>query len=98
MGISSVTDVTHVTNISNNMDSMAELFNYIRSIQIDNNSKVVAIHDIHYKFTVPDIYKIMAQYSRYAKLLNPVSKDIILQPEIIDGLKIQSIIHRYLIQ
>ena len=36
----------------------------------------------------------MALHPRYARLLNPVSKDIILQPEIIDGLKIQSIIHR----
>ena len=36
----------------------------------------------------------MGQHPRYAKLLNPVSKDIILQPEIIDGLKIQTIVHR----
>jgi len=81
MGISSVTNVTHVTNISNNMNSMTELFNYIHSIPIDNSSKVgaiheiVAIHDIHYKFIVPDIHKIMAQYPKYKKLLNPVSND-----------------------
>jgi hypothetical protein len=85
MGILPVTDVTHVTN------GMTDLFDYIHTIPID---KVAAVHDIHYKFTVPDIYKIMAQHPRYAKLLNPVSKDIVLRPEITDGLKIQSIIHR----
>ena len=67
MGISPVTNVTDVTNISNNMDSMTELFNYIHSIQTDNNCKVATIHDIHYKFIVPDIHKIMAQYPRYSK-------------------------------
>ena len=40
MGISSVTDVTDVTNISNNMNSMTDLFNYIHSIPINNNSQV----------------------------------------------------------
>jgi hypothetical protein len=90
MDPSSVTNVTNVTNISNNMNSMSELFNYIHSIPIEN----AAVHDIHYKFVVPDIYKVVSAHPIYGRAPNPISKDIILEPEIIDGLKIQTVIHR----
>jgi len=71
-------------------DEMQDLLNYLKTIPIEEAS----VHDIHYKFTVPDIYKIMSTSSTYNRLINSVSKDIILYPDIIDGLKIQTIIHR----
>ena len=85
MGISSVIPVTGVMG-----NEMEDLLNYLNTIPVDE----AAVHDIHYKFSVPDIYKIMASNNKYNRLINEVSKDIILSPEIIDGMKIQSIIHR----
>jgi len=85
MGIPSVTNVTGVIK-----DEMDDLLDYMKAIPVDQAS----VHDIHYKFTVPDIYKIMFTNPKYARLMNKVSKDLILPSEIIDGLKIQVIIHR----
>jgi len=83
MGIPSVIPVTI-------KDEMQELLDYLKTIPVDQAS----VHDLHYKFVVPEIYKIMSFNSRYAQLINPVSKDILLNAEIIDGLRIQPIIHR----
>jgi hypothetical protein len=71
-------------------NEMQDLLNYLKSIPVEE----AYVHDIHYKFSVPDIHKIMSTSSRYNRLINSVSKDIILPPDIIDGLKIQTIIHR----
>jgi hypothetical protein len=76
MGDNPVTDVTNVT-------TMEDLFKYLHTIPVKESS----VHDIHYKFTVPDIYKIISSVDKYKKRINPTSKDIILEPEIIDGSK-----------
>jgi hypothetical protein len=89
MGISSVTSVTSVTN-NTNYPGMIDLFNYIRTIPHDE----AGVHDVHYKFIAPDIYKVVSLSDKYEKLTNSVSKDIILPSDLIDGLKIQTIIHR----
>jgi hypothetical protein len=85
MGISSVIAVTGVMG-----NEMEDLLNYLKTIP----AKEASVHDIHYKFIVPDIYEIMSTSTAYNRLINSVSKDIILYPDIIDGLKIQTIIHR----
>jgi hypothetical protein len=85
MGIPSVIPVTGCMR-----SSMEELLDYLKTIPIEQAS----VHDIHYKFTVPDIYTIFASSLKYKHSINPVSKDILLTPDIIDGLKITTIIHR----
>ena len=85
MGISSVIPVTGVIGIG-----MQDLFDYLHTVPIDQPS----VHDIHFKFKVTGIYKIFSSNSKYSKLIKPVSYDIILSSEIIDGLKITPIIHR----
>ena len=59
---------------------------------MDGNTN--SIHDIHTKFTIPDIYKIMSSNLKYGKLVNPVSKEIPLEVENIDGMHIHVSIHR----
>jgi hypothetical protein len=71
---------TAVTNIT-------ELIKFIDELPFDKKS----IHDIHMKFTVPDIWKIVSLNKRYS--INQFSKDIKLQPLITDNLKIQTTIH-----
>jgi hypothetical protein len=79
MGISSVIPVTGV--IPYTAVSEAETFlGYLRTLDTNTNS----IHDIHTKFTVPDIYIIMSLNPKYSKLINPVSKDIPLEVENVD--------------
>jgi len=85
MGISPVIPVTGVTGIE-----MDKLFEYLQTVP----SEQASVHDIHFKFTVFDIYKIMSSSAKYSKLIKPVSYDIVLSPEIIDGLKITPIVHR----
>lgn len=85
MGIPSVIPVT-----GSMRSSMEELLDYLKTIPIEQAS----VHDIHYKFKVPDIYTIFASSLKYKHSMNPVSKDILLTPDIIDGLKITTIIHR----
>jgi hypothetical protein len=52
-----------------------------------------ALHDIHLKFQVPDIWRILALSKKY--IPNPVSKDISLPYIITDNhLKIHTIVHR----
>ena len=51
MGISSVIPVTGVIGIG-----MQDLFHYLQTVPYNQKS----IHDIHLKFTVPDIYKIIS--------------------------------------
>ena len=89
MGISSVIPVTGV--IPYTAVSEADTFlGYLKTLDGNTNS----IHDIHTKFTIPDIYKIMSSNPKYSKLINPVSKDIPLEVENIDGMHIHVSIHR----
>lgn len=85
MGISSVIPVTGVIGIE-----MQELFNYLQIVPKTQDS----VHDIHFKFKSSDIYRLMSSTPKYNRLINPISYDIILKPEIIDGFKIIPIIHR----
>ena len=62
---------------------MQDLFDYLQTVPPNQKS----VHDIHYMFTVPDIYKECHSSPKYNRLINPVSYDIILSPEIFDGLK-----------
>jgi hypothetical protein len=89
MGISSVIPITGV--IPYTAVSEAEnLFDYLKTLDTNANS----IHDIHNKFTVLDIYKIISSSPKYSKLINPVSKDILLEVENIDGMHIHVRVHR----
>ena len=91
MGISSVTNVTSVIPVTSITGvEMDKLFGYLHTVPIEQTS----VHDIHFKFTVIDIYKFMSRNPQFKKLIKPVSYDIVLNPELIDGLKIQPIIHR----
>jgi hypothetical protein len=85
MGISSVIPVIGVTGIE-----MDKLFDYLHTVP----SYEASVHDIHFKFVVNEIYKTMSSSRKYENLVKRESYDIILTPEIIDGLKIQSIVHR----
>jgi hypothetical protein len=89
MGIPSVIPVTGV--IPYTAVSEAERFcGYLKTLDTNTNS----IHDIHTKFTVLDIYKIISSSPKYSKLINPVSKDIPLEAENIDNMHIHISIHR----
>jgi hypothetical protein len=89
MGIPSVIPVTGV--IPYTAISEAEnFFGYLKTLDTNANS----IHDIHNKFTVLDIYKIISSSPKYSKLINPVSKDIPLEVENIDGMHIHVAVHR----
>lgn len=89
MGISSVTNVTGV--IPYTAISEAEsFFGYLKTLDTNANS----IHDIHTKFIIPDIYKIVSSSPKYSKLINPVSKDIPLEAENMDHMHMHISIHR----
>jgi hypothetical protein len=62
-----------------------KFFNYLRTLDANANS----IHDIYTKFTIPDIYKIMSSSAGYSTLMNPVSKVIQFEAEIIDDMCIR---------
>ena len=85
MGVSSVTNVTN----TNDIITKTPLYESIQKLPAEKR----ALHDIHLKFQVPDIWTIIAASKRY--IPNPASKDISL-PHIItsDHLKLQPIIHR----
>jgi DNA-binding transcriptional ArsR family regulator len=82
MGVSPVTSV--IKDITE-----SSLYKEIHSLPPEKR----AIHDIHLKFQVPDIWTILASSKKYTP--NPVSKDISL-PYIIasNHLKIHTIVHR----
>lgn len=89
MGISSVTPVTGVIPYTA-ISEADTFFGYLKTLSTGANS----IHDIHTKFTVPGIYKIMSSAPTYNTLINPVSKDIPLDAENIDDMCIRTSIHR----
>jgi hypothetical protein len=69
---------------------MQNLFNYLQTVA----SEQASVHDIHFRFTALGIYEILSSSQKYGKLIKPVSYDIVLSSEIIDGFKITPIIHR----
>jgi hypothetical protein len=85
MGVSPVISVSDVIGIE-----MDKLFEYLQSVPIGEKS----VHDIHFKFKVPDIYKILSSSPVYKELIKPVSYDIVLNADLIDGLRITTIVHR----
>jgi hypothetical protein len=54
--------------------------------------KCRGLHDIHLKYTVPDIWKILYDSRRF-KIVEK-SNDILLPPLILNGMKIQQNIHQ----
>lgn len=86
MDISPVTNVIPVT-------AQIEAHNFL-SYLMTLDSTANSVHDIHLKFTVLDIYKIMSMNVKYSKLINHISKDIPLGSEDIDDMHIHTTIHR----
>jgi hypothetical protein len=84
-----VSPVTNVTEINNNDVTKLPIYKEIQKLPPEKR----AIHDIHLKFQVPDIWTILDKSKKY--IPNPISKDISL-PFIITGnhLKIHTIVHR----
>jgi hypothetical protein len=80
--------VSHVTSVIKDI-TKTPLYKSIQNLP----PKQQALHDIHLKFQVPDIWNILASFNKYTP--NPVSKDISL-PYIITSnhLKICTIVHR----
>jgi len=68
---------------------VTELIDFIEKLPLESKS----IHDIHMKFSVPDIWAILASDSKYQSIINSKSKDIRLQPLITEDLKIQTAVH-----
>jgi hypothetical protein len=89
MGVSSVIPVTGVIPYTS-VSEAENFFGYLKTLDTNANS----IHDIHKRFTVLDIYKIISSSPKYSKLINPVSKDIPLEVENIDGMHIHVTVHR----
>ena len=85
MGLSSVTNVIPVTA----RDNMNVFYKYLNTLDSDKRS----VHDIHLLFHIPDIWTIFSNNFKYHGKINSQSKDIILEPEIIDNMKIQTILH-----
>jgi hypothetical protein len=81
---SSVTD-NHMGNTA--VTNITEVIEFIEQLPMGDKS----IHDIHMKFQVPDIWKIVSLNKKYP--VNPYSKDIRLEPLITDNMKIQTTIH-----
>jgi hypothetical protein len=90
MGIPSVILVTGVIPYTA-ISEANSFFDYLKK-KLDTNTN--SIHDIHNKFIVLDIYKIISSSPKYSKLINPVSKDIPLEVENIDGMHIHVTVHR----
>jgi hypothetical protein len=89
MGIPSVIPVTPVIPYTA-INEAINFLNYLKTLDTNTNS----IHDIHTKFKVSDIYRIISSNPKYSRLVNPVSKDIALEPEYIDDMIIRTSIHR----
>src|SRR5215211_1351759 len=83
--------VSPVTNVINTNDAITKtpLYKSIQKLPPEKR----ALHDIHLKFQVPDIWHILSLSKKY--IPNPVSKDISL-PYIITNnhLKIHTIVHK----
>jgi hypothetical protein len=85
MGISPVTTVTNTNDVINR----TPLYKSIQKLPPEKR----ALHDIHLKFQIPDIWRILSLSKKY--IPNSVSKDISL-PYIVTSnhLKLHTIVHR----
>lgn len=83
MGVSSVTNANSVTTDY----SKIPIYKELQKLPPENR----ALHDIHYRFPVPDSWKIIYASNRYS--LNPVSKDISLPPINNNILRLRTTIH-----
>jgi hypothetical protein len=83
MGVSPVTCVTNTEDITK-----LPIYKEIQKLPPEQR----ALHDIHFKFQVPDIWRIINSFKKY--IPNPVSKDISLPYIITNNLKIHTIVHK----
>jgi hypothetical protein len=74
--------------IMNSNSSSPLILDIIQDIPMEKN----ALHDIHFRFIVPDIWNILYHSGKYR--LNPVSKDIAVNILNANELKITTIVHR----
>jgi hypothetical protein len=79
---------TEVTTVTSVIDSI-----FYNTMQ-DLPSEQKALHDIHLKFQVTDIWKIVSLSGKYK--INPINKDIALPPLVVaaNSLKVRTTIHR----
>jgi hypothetical protein len=85
MGVLPVTEVIPVTA----RIAAENLLGFLKTLGGDGDS----VHNIHFKFQISDIWEIMSRHPNYNHLVNSNSMDLILHRELIDDLKIQTIIH-----
>jgi hypothetical protein len=90
MGVNSVTEPNSV--IMANTDLMKSCSPTLYDIIMDIPPEKNALHDIHYRFKVPDIWTILSLSKKYHP--NDVSKDIIVNVLSISQLKIIITIHK----
>jgi hypothetical protein len=90
MGVSSVTEPNSVIMANTDLmkSSSPTICDIIMNIPPDKN----ALHDIHYRFKVPDIWTILSLSKKYQP--NEVSKDIMVNVLNIEQLKITTTVHR----
>jgi hypothetical protein len=86
MGVNSVIKPNNV--IINNNPSSTPILDIIKGIPTEKN----ALHDIHFRFEVLDIWDILHHSGKYSP--NPVSKDIAVNVLNTNELKITTIVHR----
>jgi hypothetical protein len=86
MGVNSVIKPNSVT--MNNISTSTPILDIIQDIPIEKN----ALHDIHFRFEVPDIWNILYHSGKY--IPNSVSKDIAVNILNTDELKITTTVHR----
>lgn len=84
MVVSSVTKPNSVTLDSTKLP----IYKEIQKLPPDQK----ALHDIHYKFQLPDIWTILSLSKKYSP--NSVSKDISLPPITSNNLKIRTFVHK----
>jgi hypothetical protein len=86
MGVNSVTEPNNV--IMDNTYPSSPICEIIRAIPPDKN----ALHDIHYKFKVPDIWIVLSLSKKYHQ--NDVSKDIMVNVLSTSQLTITTTVHK----
>jgi hypothetical protein len=90
MGVHSVIKPNSVTMA--NADLMGSTSPTICDIIHDIPPHMNALHDIHYKFNVPDIWNVLCLSKKYEP--NPVSGDITVNVLNMEQLKIRTTVHR----
>jgi hypothetical protein len=86
MGVSPVIGVTNVISEDNDITNLP-IYKEIQKLPPEQK----ALHDIHLKFRVPDIWAILEKSKNYNQ--DPVSKDIALPVINIDNLRLRTTVH-----